>query len=206
MDKKLSIQMALGIVIGFAVTIAVWWFSQPYTYQGSLIDPPIPAQDFSLQDTRDTTFKLQDQHGKIVLLFFGYTHCPDVCPTTLYDLNQMMTRLEEKSEQIQVVFVTVDPKRDSLEHLREYVTTFNPKFIALGGDFEDLEPVWEAFGVYREEKEVGSAGGYLVDHTARVYVIDTQGNLKLTFPFGMPFEAMAEDLQALIKEDQNAVP
>ena len=199
MSKKLYTQLGLGIMVGFLVVLAAWFAWQPYTYQGSLIDPPAPAQNFTLRSTNGTLFELGKQHGKVVLLFFGYTHCPDVCPTTLYDLAQVMDRLGRQAAQVQVVFITVDPQRDSLSQLRDYVTTFDPNFQALGGDFNELEPVWAAYGVYREEVEVGSAGGYLVDHTARVYVIDPQGGLRLTFPFGMPAEAMAEDLSHLIK-------
>jgi protein SCO1/2 len=200
MDKKLQFQFAVGILVGLAISITIWWYSQPYTYQGSLIEPPVPAWNFSLSATDGTIFELEEQRSDIVLLFFGYTHCPDVCPTTLYDLSRVLERLEDHAERVQVVFVTVDPNRDSLAHLRDYVTTFNAEFIALGGSFDALHPVWDAFGVYREEKEVGSAGGYLVDHTARVYLIDPDGNLRLTFPFGMPAEAMAEDLLQLLKD------
>jgi len=83
--------------------------------------------------------------------------------------------------------------------LNDYVTAFDSDFIALGGDYAELETVWSAFGVYREENDFGSAGGYLVDHTARVYVIDLQGNLRLTFPFGMASEAMTKDVMQLLK-------
>jgi protein SCO1/2 len=94
--------------------------------------------------------------------------------------------------------VTVDPDRDSLEKLGDYVSTFDPAFHGLSGDLQTLEIVWSSYGVYREKNFVNSSAAYLVDHTARVYVIDRQGNLRMTFPFGMQWEAMADDIKHLI--------
>jgi protein SCO1/2 len=199
MGKKLILQIIIGLGLGIAIAAGINYIAKPYAYQGSLIDPPSPAVDFSLGSGDGSTFQLKEQRGNVVLLFFGYTHCPDVCPTTLYDFKQIKARLGKLSEKVQFVFVTVDPERDTITHLNDYVTAFDPEFIALGGDYAELETVWSAFGVYREEKDVGSAGGYLVDHTARVYVIDLQGNLRLTFPFGMASEAMTKDVMQLLE-------
>ncbi len=200
MPKKLLLQLLIGLTLGFAIVAGAHFFNQPYTYQGSLIDPPAPASDFTLKTGAGTTFQLGEQHGKIVLLFFGYMHCPDVCPTTLYDFKQIKALLSEQADDIRFVFITVDPERDTLEMLTEFVTTFDPDFIGLSGERAELEPVYKAYGVYAEKKEVGSAAGYLMDHTARIYVIDPNGNLHLTFPFGMSPEAMVEDLTHLLKE------
>jgi protein SCO1/2 len=200
MGKKIILQIFIGLGLGIAIVAGINYITKPYIYQGSLIDPPSPAVDFSLETGNESTFQLKEQRGNIVLLFFGYTHCPDVCPTTLYDFKQMKTSLGELSEKVKFVFVTVDPKRDTINHLNDYVTAFDTEFIALGGNYSELETVWSAYGVYREEKDVGSAGGYLVDHTARVYVIDLQGNLRLTFPFGMAPEAMTNDVMQLLED------
>jgi protein SCO1/2 len=200
MGKKIILQIFIGLGLGIAIVAGINYITKPYIYQGSLIDPPSPAVDFSLEAGNESTFQLKEQRGNIVLLFFGYTHCPDVCPTTLYDFKQMKTSLGELSEKVKFVFVTVDPKRDTINHLNDYVTAFDTEFIALGGNYSELETVWSAYGVYREEKDVGSAGGYLVDHTARVYVIDLQGNLRLTFPFGMAPEAMTNDVMQLLED------
>ncbi len=199
MGKKLILQIIIGLGMGIAIAVGINYIAKPYAYQGSLIDPPSPAVDFSLGSGDGSTFQLKEQRGNVVLLFFGYTHCPDVCPTTLYDFKQIKARLGKLSEKVQFVFVTVDPKRDTITHLHDYVTAFDPAFIALGGDFIELETVWSAYGVYREEKNFGSAGGYLVNHTARVYVIDLEGKLRLTFPFGMAPEAMTKDVMQLLK-------
>ncbi len=198
--KKLLLQTLIGLTLGLAIVVGVSYFTQPYTYQGSLIDPPAPASDFTLSANAGTTFQLSEQHGKTVLVFFGYTHCPDVCPTTLYDFKQIKALLGNQADAIRFVFITVDPERDIIEMLGEFVTAFDSEFIALSGTLDELQPVYAAYGVYRQKNDVGSAAGYLMDHTARVYVIDPNGNLRLTFPFGMAPEAMAQDLAHLMKE------
>jgi protein SCO1/2 len=174
--------------------------SGPYQYQGSLIDPPSPAPTFDLPSTRGTDFALEDQRGQAVVLFFGYTSCPDICPTTLGDFKAVQSRLGQQAEQVEFVFITVDPARDSLAKVKDYVEIFDPGFVGLSGGEEQLKPVWEAYGIYAEKSDVGSAGGYLVDHTARIYVINPQGELQLTFPQGMAPEAMADDLAYLLSE------
>jgi len=135
-----------------------------------------------------------------VLLFFGYTRCPDVCPTTLYDYKQIMQRLGGRSDLVRFVFVTVDAERDSLEHLGAYTEAFDPRIIALGGSPEALAAVYADYGVFIQKNDLGSAAGYLIDHTARVYVVDAAGDLRLTFPFGMEAEDMADDVSYLVGE------
>ncbi|MBT3391109.1 MAG: SCO family protein [Chloroflexi bacterium] len=201
MKIKLIVELGIGLLVGIVlVAIGAFVFKQPYTYQGSLIDPPAPTSDFTLKANGGTTFQLSEQHGKIVLLFFGYTRCPDVCPTTLYDFKQIKASLGEQADEIRFVFITVDPERDTIDLLGQFVTAFDSDFIALSGELDELQPVYAAYGVYRQKNDVGSAAGYLMDHTARVYVIDPNGNLRLTFPFGMAPEAMTEDIIHLLKE------
>ncbi|MCJ7702691.1 MAG: SCO family protein [Anaerolineales bacterium] len=201
MSKNLYLQLGFGLLLGAALVLAgTLFFKQPYAYQGSLIDPPALAADFELDAPDGTIFRLGDHHGQVVLLYFGYTFCPDVCPTTLYDLTRVNQALGDLSKDTVVAMVTVDPQRDTREVLGKYVTTFSPGFYGLTADFETLKSVWSVYGVYREEKPVEGSAGYLVDHTARVYVIDRQGNLRMTFPFGMSWEAMASDLEQLLKE------
>jgi len=200
MIRNLFRQLFAGILIGTVLIVGFYLFTQPYAYQGSLIDPPLPAKDFSLTQADGTTFRLSDQQGELVLLYFGYTYCPDVCPTTLRDLAQAKMRLGDDASKIQVVMITVDPERDTIDHLQEYVTIFDPLFIGLSGDLEDLEAIWSSYGVYREKQVNSGATGYLVDHTSRVYVLDTNGGLRLTFPFGMEAEAMADDLAQLLSD------
>jgi protein SCO1/2 len=201
MSKRIFYQLGIGLILGFLmVFIGTQFFIQPYTYQGSLIDPPVSAPDFTLFVSDGTDFTLNDFRGRIVLLYFGYTFCPDVCPTTLYDITRVKDALGDQASDIIVAMITVDPKRDSLDILGEYVTTFDPAFYGLSGDTGSLKSVWADYGVYRGEVPVEGSAGYLVDHTARVYTIDQDGNLRMTFPFGMSWEAMADDIRHLLEE------
>jgi protein SCO1/2 len=169
-----------------------------YSFHGSVIDPPAPAPDFALRDQRGQVFRLSDQKGKLILLYFGYTSCPDVCPTTLAVLKRTRMQLDRQAEQVRVVFVTVDPERDSAERIGAYLGAFDPTFVGLSGTEPELEPIWRAYGVYRQKQPGSSALGYTVDHTARIYLIDAQGQLRLTFPFGITADDIAPDVRYLL--------
>jgi protein SCO1/2 len=196
--------MYLGVGLGLAgLLLLVGWraFQQDYQFRGSLIDPPAPAADFTLEDQNQVPFTLSNQKGKVVLLFFGYTNCPDVCPVTLAHFKQIKADLGEQAGEVQFVFITVDPERDTAERLKDYLPNFDPGFIGLTGSRADLEPVWKNYGVYQARQETGSAAGYLVDHTARTYLIDRQGNWRLTYPFEMEKDAILSDVRFLIKSE-----
>jgi len=193
--------LVTGIVLGLVLIMVGWKvLAKPYTYQGSLIDPPVPAADFQLSNQHGEPFRLSDQHGKTVVIFFGYTHCPDVCPVTLSEFKNVKEQLGDLADQVEFVFITVDPERDTADVLGQYLANFDPAFIGLTGTPDQLEPVYKSYGVYHEQTETGSAAGYLVDHTARMYVIDSQGNWRLTYPFGMEVEKQVEDLAHLLQE------
>ncbi len=201
MKVRHVVLLGIAVVIGLAAVIGAEVLACPYTYQGSLFEPPVKADDFSLPDQFGETFQLSAQRGEVVLLFFGYTHCPDVCPVTLSEYRQVSELLGDRSEQVKFVFITVDPERDNRETLRDFLDNFGIPIQGLTAEQSALEPVWEEFGVYHEKVDVGSAAGYLVDHTARIYVINKQGELQLTFPFGTSSEAMAQDITHLLKEN-----
>lgn len=193
--------LGLGIVIGLATVLAGWaFFGSPYQYQGSLFDPALPAPDFELSDQNGKPYQLSDQQGKVVLLFFGYTTCPDVCPVTLAEFRRVKQALGEQAGDVQFVLVTVDPERDTPEKLGTYVEQFDPAFTGLTGSPEALRGVYRDYGVYVEKVDSDSSVGYLVDHTARVYAVDKQGNLRLTYPFGMDVAKMSEDVTHLLAE------
>lgn len=199
MNKSRGIFPALLL---FLIIVIVAFARQRSTagWRGVVYEPPMPAADFSLSQANGQAFRLSEQRGKIVVLFFGYTSCPDVCPTTLADLRQAMQKLSARErERITVAFITVDPARDTPERVQEYVQHFHPSFIGLSGTEEQLKPVWKAYGVTREIQSTSSAVGYLIAHSAHVYVIDGQGNLHLTFPFGTSAEDIAHDLKNLLR-------
>jgi protein SCO1/2 len=165
----------------------------------ALVPPPLPM-DFTLQASDGSEFRLSQQRGKVVLLSFGYTFCPDVCPTTLVELSQLRVRLGDTAKHVQVVFITLDPERDTPERLRIYTTAFDPTVIALTGSEEQLAQVRKVYGVMAEKQVVsGTSASYLIAHSAYTYVIDQEGRLRILFPFGMPIEEMADDIMQLLR-------
>ena len=197
--KSYGIWLAAGL-LGGLLLVGGLLFTRPYTYNGSLIDPAIPAPDFVLQAAGGGDYHLSDQRGKLVVMFFGYTTCPDVCPATLAEMKKVRANLMDKDGQVDYVFITVDPDRDTPERMQQYLAGFDPTFIGLSAPLEDLEAVYDGYGVYRAVQQGNSAAGYLVDHTSRVYVIDPQGGLRITYPFGTPPEDIAADLRQLLKK------
>lgn len=196
-----AIQVGLGLLVLIGVVMAVVvLFPKTDTFRGTLYDPALPAPEIELTRDNGASFRLSELRGNVVLLFFGYASCPDVCPTTLSELRKVSADLGASSNQVKVLFVTVDPDRDTPEKVQAYVSIFNPSFVGLSGSMADLEPVWTAYGVYREVDEVASsASGYLVTHTARVYLIDKAGNLRLSYSYGTPIEDFVNDLKILFK-------
>jgi protein SCO1 len=154
--------------------------------------------DFSLPDTAGKTLTLADFKGKAVVLFFGYTHCPDVCPTTLAELSQALQKLGDDGKRVQVLMVTVDPARDTAPLLSQYVSAFNPSFVALRpADDAQLVKVTKDFRVYYA-KVPSKAGGYTMDHTAASYVFDPQGKLRLFARDGQGADSWVHDLKLLL--------
>lgn len=176
---------------------------KPHTFRGSVIEPAVQAPNFSLESSQGGEYNLQNKSGKFVLIFFGYTFCPDVCPTTLYEMREIKDRLKDKSEKIDFVFITVDPERDTQEQLSRYLDSFDQSFYGLTGSLEQLETVWKEYGVYREIQETDSPIGYLVDHTTRQYLVNSQGKLEITYLYETPIDDIVADLNYLIKKDNN---
>lgn len=189
-------------ILALALLIAAV-FTRTYTFHGSVITPPLSVTDFTLQTANGASFRLNDQKGKIVLLFFGYTSCPDVCPTTLAEFKQIHEMLGDAAEKVLFVMITADPERDTPAKVAAYAARFNPDFVGLSGSMAELQPIWKELGVFVEKQDSGSAAGYLVSHTASVYVLDQNGNLIMTFPYGTSAGDMADDIiQVLKKSDQ----
>ena len=202
MDRK-TIFVGVGSLLLIAVVAAATLlFGKPATFRGTTYAEPYPpAPEFSLTRADGSIYTLNDLKGRIALVFFGYTSCPDVCPTTLAELNQALTRLSvSDAARVQVVFITVDPGRDTPEKTQAYVNNFNSGFVGLSGTEEELASVWGSYGVFREVVEGTSAFGYLVNHTARVTLIDPAGSLRVSFGFETPVEDIAHDLKLILKE------
>jgi protein SCO1 len=142
--------------------------------------------------------RLEDWRGKLVVLFFGFTHCPDICPTTLADIAQAVKSLGADAERVQVLMVSVDPERDAQEALAKYVTAFDPRFLALRGDLAATQKVAAEYKIFFEKAKSGDS--YTVNHSAQSYVIDAQGRLRLLVRHDRIGSDLPHDLKALLAE------
>jgi len=156
------------------------------------------GRGFSLQDPDGHTRTLADFRGKYVLLFFGFTHCPDVCPTALLRAQEMRKLLGADGAKVQVIFVTVDPERDTAALMREYTAAFDPSFLGLRADAEGTKRVASEFKVFYEKVPAGAS--YTVNHSALTYVFDAQGRLRLALQHTQTAEQFAADLRTLMKQ------
>ncbi len=196
MKRFVSFYTWLGCIVVFLLTSCT-----TYEFKGATIEPPDQAADFTLIDQDGNPFTLADQRGKVVVLFFGYTNCPDICPATMSDMQVVLNRLGDKRDQLKVVFVTVDPERDTSERLQRFIGMFDSDIVGLTGTSDSLNAVYKAYGAGATRRELpDSALGYAMDHTATSTVIDKQGQRRLLFGFGSPVDDMFSDLSALINE------
>lgn len=156
------------------------------------------GQDFDLTDHHGRRQKLANFRGQVVVVFFGYTACPDICPTTLSRLAKVMAILGKAAEKVQVLFITVDPERDSLEHLKTYIPWFHSSFLGLRGDAEQTRATTEAFRVFAARRDLGGGMGYVLDHTSGAYVYDPSGKLRLYVKDSASVDDIAADLKALL--------
>ena len=158
------------------------------------------ARDFALPDVDGKTRSIQDFAGKAVVVFFGYTQCPDVCPTTLAEVAQAKQLLGSDGARVQAVFVTLDPERDTPEVLKAYMRNFDPGFVALRGTPEQLAALAKDFKVYYKKVEGKTPGSYTMDHSAASFVYDPKGRLRLYTRYGGGARLLADDLKLLLKE------
>ena len=157
------------------------------------------AKDFQLPDADGKLRSLKEFQGKVVVVFFGYTQCPDVCPTTMAELAQVKKALGADGDKLQGVFVTVDPERDTPAVLKGYMASFDPSFIALRGTPEQLAATAKDFKVFYKKTEGKTPTSYSMDHSAASYVYDTQGRLRLYTRYGSGAQALASDIKLLLK-------
>jgi protein SCO1/2 len=181
------------------IVLAFYQFSQPVKFAGALISPPKPMADFTLQSGQKLV-TLSGFRGRLVVLYFGYTNCPDICPLTLANLRQALDGLGDQAKEVQVLFVSVDWKRDTPEKMAGYASAFRPDFIGLAGSQAQIDSVTKDFGIFYLLNVPNAKGYYSVDHSASMLVLDRLGALTLTWPNGTPPEAMASDLLKLLKQ------
>ena len=172
--------------------------SNQQTFVGTDISSVRMDTAFSLKDFNGRIRTLEDFKGKVVVLFFGFTHCPDICPTTLTDLKKTMVLLKDKASAVQVIFITLDPVGDTEDVLKKFIPTFNSSFLGLTGTENDIDKVANQLKIFNKKVNDGSKAGYTIDHSAGLYVIDKKGSIKLHISNGQKPEDLASDLAKLI--------
>ena len=193
--KLKSALLVAGLIGGLALAgLALGWFARPYAFHGSWVEQSIAAPDFTLQDQTGQLFQLSAQSGRVVVMYFGYTQCPDECPATMARYRQIQTELGAEAERVRFVLVTADPDVDTPAVLGAYLAPFGSGLLGLTGQPAALESVWQAYGVYVEKHAAGE-----VDHTNRIYVIDPAGNLRLTYTLETPAVDLAADIRELLR-------
>jgi protein SCO1/2 len=158
------------------------------------------GRDFRLTDHTGKARSLADFRGKVVVLFFGYTHCPDVCPTTLAELAETMKRLGKDADRVQVLFATIDPERDTRELLAQYVPAFNPSFLGLYGDAEATARTAQEFKILYQKQPGRTPGSYTMDHSAGSFLFDPQGRLRVYVGYGQGPDVFTHDIRELLRK------
>jgi protein SCO1/2 len=189
--------LSIVLIIWAVILYQVLAIKSKESYYGSSYD--MRAPDFTLTNQDGEKVTLGDFKGKAVFMFFGYTHCPDICPVTLANLNGAINELGNDKDKVQVIFVTVDPERDSQTELKKYVTYFNKDFIGLTGTPDEIKNVADSYHVFYMKEEDGSDNGYLMGHTSSVYLINPEGRIVLRYPQSkMDPKEIAKDVERIL--------
>ena len=188
------------LILAFAIFQVILQRADSYTYNGLPYDPPEMAADFLLIDQNNEPFRLSDHRGEVILLYFGFTHCPEACPLTLGVWNQVYDMLGSKASDVQFVFITIDPERDTPDQIAQHLSLFNPAFIGLTGSLAEIEDVATDYSVFFQKVEPETSGDYyLVNHTTLVFLIDQDGYLNLAFPYATGAQEILSDLEHLLE-------
>jgi protein SCO1/2 len=185
----LAAAMLAGVITLAAIAIVLWPRGGEMAVSPSAIGGP-----FKLTDQNGQTVTAQDFQGKPTLVFFGFTHCPDVCPTALFDMSEVLRRLGRDAAKVNALFITVDPARDTAETLKTYLQSFHQRISALTGSEAEIEAVTRAYKAYAKKVPL-DGGGYTMDHSAIVYLMDRQGHFVAPFNLKRPADEAAKDLR-----------
>jgi protein SCO1/2 len=192
------------VLVIAASGVGIWALTarqdETYAWNGTAYGSPRPVEPFTLTDTTGTPLSLDDLQGKPVLLYFGYTYCPDFCPATLTDFQRVKEQLGDRGDDIAYVMVTVDPARDTPERLKEYLDFFDPAFIGLTGSEDEIMNARREFGVSSGAESATPASGddYLVSHSTQTYLLNQQGELVLEYAWGTDPAKISEDLEHML--------
>ncbi len=192
-----------GLAIGLAVVAGLALANpDPHVFGGVVQPEAEVVTDVSLQTRGAAPVKLSDFRGKYALVSFGYTFCPDVCPATLAMLTRVKDALGDDRERVAVAFVSIDPERDTPDRIAEYASGFEPTFVGLSGTPEQIAAAAAVFHVsYSRQEAANSAAGYLMNHSAFVYLVDPEGRWRITYPYGVEASDIARDLKVLFERD-----
>lgn len=201
-SRKAMVVWGTVSIVALVVALGAGWYAfvreDEYQFKGGTYEPTNPAAALDLVDQRGEPFSLADQSGKVVLVYFGYTFCPDFCPTTMLELQRVQEMLGTDAESVEVVMVTVDPERDPPARMGEYMNFFNPEFYGLSGSVEQTEQVKRDWGVLGQKRAAEGASQYLVDHTTSLFAVDTTGSLCVIWAYGTSPDDIAADIEHLL--------
>lgn len=191
--ERRTLWVGVGIMSVIGAIALIFMLTAAEEFHAAVIDPPWPAAEIRLTDHTGAPYQLSSRRSEIALVFFGFTNCAEECPLTMAKLRQVFEMLGPQSEDVEVLFITTDPARDTPEALKDYLANFDSRFLGLTGTPSELQRVWSDYGVMvLDEGET---------HSTRVYVIDHNGDIRLTFPYEMQAAEMASDLELLLKDE-----
>jgi protein SCO1/2 len=199
-DKPWALGILVLVLAGAAFGVWSLATAEDYQWNGASYEPPRSNVAFTLTDTEGEPLSIRELDGKVTLLYFGYTHCPDFCPATLTDFQRIKQDLGDDADGVAFVMVSVDPDRDTPERMKEYLEFFDPEFIGLTGSPEELTPVKQEFGITSLAQDATPAtdGFYFVDHSTKTYLLNQDGELQLEYPWGTTAEDISEDVEHLL--------
>lgn len=216
--RTLRLAGALSLLIAFMLVLAACGSDDAESSEPEPTEPPATssagdsetrgmvlgeqhmAYDFELTDHEGNPFTLSDHYGRVIAMFFGYTHCPDICPLTLSHMNNALEELGDQADDALFLYISVDPERDTPEQMKKYVSRADHEIIGLTGDMETMEPIWEAYDITVEYEEPDEDGSYLVGHSAQIWMINTEGEVAMVLPPSADGGDMAHDVRWLLRQ------